>query len=413
MNRRAFFITAGIGCFLLIALVALAGVAVLYLPAQVTTITRSTQVEQVQTAFPGAEATQENIPTLTPMVVMETSQITPTTQSAQTSLPEEFKGLYEQLTPGVVNIRVFVQQGSRSGQGEGSGFILDDQGHIVTNNHVVDQAYRVTVIFHNGFEESAQIIGTDADSDLAVLKVESLPDNAHPLSLGDSDQVQPGEWVMAIGNPFGLGGSMSVGVVSATGRTIPSGAASFRIPQAIQTDAAINPGNSGGPLLNLSGEIIGVNAQIASGSSGTNSGVGFAIPANIVRRVVPVLIESGQYQWPWLGVTGGSVNLLIMQANNLDTQQGAYIHQVVSGGPAAQAGLQGTTGTTEVDGIETFVGGDVVIAIDGRQVNDWSDLLVDIAFHQVGDQVELTILRDGQRQTVQVTLQARPENVQQ
>jgi S1-C subfamily serine protease len=201
---------------------------------------------------------------------------------------------------------------------------------------------------------------------------------------------------------------MSLGVVSAVGRTIPTGVTPFSIPQAIQTDAAINPGNSGGPLINLRGEVVGVNAQIATGGGPANAGVGFAIPANIVRRVAPVLIETGSYQWPWLGIEGGSVNLTTMDANNLDTQQGAYIHHVVPNSPADKAGLRGSSGETEIAGLNVPLGGDVVIAADGKPVADFSDLLVDIAFKNPGDEMELTIIRDGRRRQVTVKLVPRP-----
>jgi 2-alkenal reductase len=295
-----------------------------------------------------------------------------------------------------------------TGQGAGSGFILDDEGHIVTNNHVVAEAEEVTAIFYDGFEAQAEIVGTDEDSDLAVIKVDELPEGTRPLTIGNSDSVQPGDWVIAIGNPFRLGGSMSLGIVSAVGRAIPSGVTPFRIPQAIQTDAAINPGNSGGPLLNLEGQVIGVNAQIASGSGGANAGVGFAIPANAVRRVAPALIEEGVYQWPWLGVSGGSVNLLLQEANDLQVQQGAYIVEVTEGGPAAEAGIQGAAGARELMGMDVPVGGDVVLEADGEAITDFSDLLARVAFKRPGDAVELTILRDGERQQVTVALAVRP-----
>jgi 2-alkenal reductase len=311
----------------------------------------------------------------------------------------------------VVSIRVYVQRGGTTGQGAGSGFVLDNEGHIVTNNHVVAEAEVVTVIFNNGFEVRAEIVGTDADSDLAVVQVEEMPDGMAPLPLAESGTAEPGDWVVAIGNPFSLGGSMSLGIVSAVGRAIPSGATPFRIPRAVQTDAAINPGNSGGPLLNLDGEVVGVNAQIASGGSGVNSGVGFAIPSEVVRRVVPALIEEGAYPWPWLGVSGLPVNLLVQEANNLPVQQGAYIAQVVDGGPADEAGLQGATGTEAILGSDIPVGGDVVIEADGGPVADFTDLLDYVAFQQPGDTIELTILRDGERQQVTVELAARPEGL--
>ena len=325
---------------------------------------------------------------------------------AQVSLVD----LHNQLNPGVVNIQVLLQQGGTTGGAEGSGFIIDKAGHIITNNHVVEGAYQVTIIFYNGLEEEAQIVGTDVYSDLAVLKVDKLLGDAHPLDLGDSDKVETGQWVVAIGNPFGLTSSMSVGIVSAVGRTIPSGATRFSIPQSIQTDAAINPGNSGGPLLDLSGQVIGVNAQIQTSGTQANSGVGFAIPSNIVRMVAPMLIQEGVYQWPWLGVTGGSLNLMSMQANNLDVQQGAYIDTVEPGGPAEKAGMQGSSGTKQVNGVPVPVGGDVVVAIDGKPVNNFDDLLVAVAFRKPGETVTLTILRNGNRQQVPVTLAPRPES---
>ncbi|OGO20441.1 MAG: hypothetical protein A2Z14_00865 [Chloroflexi bacterium RBG_16_48_8] len=200
---------------------------------------------------------------------------------------------------------------------------------------------------------------------------------------------------------------MTVGIVSAVGRMLPTGVTAFSIPQAIQTDAAINPGNSGGPLLNLRGEIIGVNAQIAASGTGTNSGVGFAIPSNIVRLVVPVLIERGEYQWPWLGVEGTDVTLSLAIANELDSQGGAYINGVVDGGPAASAGLRGSVGTELVEGLAVPVGGDVVIEADGKPINFFSDLLVAVAFKNPGDTIELTIIRDGVRQQIGVELAPR------
>ena len=324
--------------------------------------------------------------------------------------PDLLVNLYKQLNPGVVSIQVHIERGPISGSAAGSGVILDNAGHIVTNNHVVAGATQVTVIFYNAIEAEARIVGTDDDSDLAVIQVDRLPEGAHPLPLGDSDQVQVGEWVVAIGNPFGLSGSMTVGIVSAVGRMIPS-ETPFTIPQAIQTDAAINPGNSGGPLLNLRGEVIGVNAQIATGGSPASAGVGFAIPSNVVRLVVPALIERGAYDWPWLGIQGTSVNLFIMRANRLETQQGAYIESVIQGSPADRAGLRGSTGSRVVSGLEVPVGGDVIIEADGRPIRDFSDLLGAVAFKRPGDPLTLTILRAGQRQQVTVTLAPRPQSL--
>jgi 2-alkenal reductase len=362
--------------------------------------------------IPDTGANQQPVPTLTLAPAAAQSEQPSQEQSppgAAEVRPSVLANLYNQLNPGVVSIQVYVEQQGLSGVGAGSGFILDDQGHIVTNNHVVAEAQQVTAIFYNGIEANAEVVGTDPESDLAIIRVDQLPEGAHAISLGDSDQVQIGEWVLAIGNPFGLGSSMTVGIVSAKGRVIPTGVTPFSIPQAIQTDAPINPGNSGGPLMNMNGEVIGVNAQIAVNNGvNANAGVGFAIPANIVRRVAPALIETGTYHWPWLGIEGDSVNLAIMEANNLNDQQGAYIHQVIPNGPADQAGLRGSTGTSQVGGLEVPVGGDVVVEANGAPIREFSDLLVQTAFSQVGDPIQLSIIRDGQRQEITVELAARP-----
>lgn len=327
--------------------------------------------------------------------------------------PGALTELYQRVFPGVVTIQVFVETQMGFGGGAGSGFVLNEDGYIVTNNHVVAQAELVTVSFFNGIEVEAEVVGTDDDSDLAVIRVDNMPEGVVPLPLGDSDSVQVGEWVVAIGNPFELSGSMTVGIVSAVGREIESGVTPFSIPQAIQTDAAINPGNSGGPLLNLDGEVIGVNAQIATGGAViANAGVGFAIPSNIVRRVAPSLIEFGAYTWPWMGVTGDSVNLAIQQANDLPGQNGAYIHTVIGGSPADQAGLQGSTGTRIVSGIEVPTGGDVVIEANGQPIHDFTDLLVLTSNSTPGQELDLTVIRNGEQVTVPLTLGARPSNGQ-
>ena len=414
-NRRGLAVL--LGCAALIIVLGAIIFALFLFPLQVL---RAQNIPNkiIGPTFSQAAATGEPqavIPTLTPS---SNPTVQSVTSNAPSALPNGTLGdlttLYEQLNPGVVNIQVYLQdeQGVLAGQGAGSGFVLDDAGHIVTNNHVVAQASQVTAVFFNNIERSAEVVGTDDDSDLAVIKVNDLPQGVHPLPLGDSSKVKVGQWVIAIGNPFGQQSSMSIGIVSAVGRTIPSGVTPFAISQAIQTDAAINPGNSGGPLLNLQGEVVGVNAQIATGGNNANSGVGFAIPVNVVRQVAPVLIEKGAYQWPWLGVQGGTVNLVIMQANNLSTQEGAYIDEVVSGGPADKAGLHGSTSSKKVEGLEVPVGGDVVTAVDGQPVVDFSDLLATVATKHPNDQIELTIVRNGQEQKVTLTLEPRPDNFQ-
>jgi S1-C subfamily serine protease len=399
-KRKVFFIAAGLGCLGLIVILALGAATLYFLPLSVQWARTSQEItpEPTWTLVPGAAATQEVIPTFTPPP-----------PASRTDVEQSFAPLYGELNPGVVNIQVFVQREGVSGAGAGSGFILSEEGYIVTNHHVVAPADRITVIFYDGTEAEARLIGSDADSDLAVIQVDELVAGAHPLPLGDSDEVEVGEWVVAIGNPFGLGSSMTLGIVSAVGRTIPSADRTFGIPEAIQTDAAINPGNSGGPLMNLEGQVIGINAQIASGGSQANAGVGFAIPANTARRVTPVLIESGAFQWPWLGIRGSSVNLIVAAANNLPTRRGAYIHAVVPGGPAEEAGLQGSSGVERVDGLEVPVGGDVVVEADGEPVSDFSALLVAVSDKRPDDTIELTILRDGERRQIAVELAPRPE----
>jgi 2-alkenal reductase len=380
-----------------------------------------------------AESAQRVLAETTAQVVLPTTTPTPvqtkvpanqaqpqqTSFTAQTDGAQQLaasanllSGRYGQLSPGVVNIEVLIQSATEGeGVGAGSGFILDNQGHIVTNNHVVAGATLVLVNFATGLQAEAQVLGTDDDSDLAVVQVSELPTGTFPLPLADSSQVQVGDWAIAIGNPFGLGGSMTLGIVSAIGRSIPSGATQYNIPEAIQTDAAINPGNSGGPLFNLAGQVIGVNAQILTGGAEANTGVGFAIPSNVVKLVAPALIQDGAYQWPWLGISGSSINLVIAEANKLPSQQGAYITTVVPDSPAAQAGLQGSSDETTVRGLTVPVGGDVVVEADGNPVANFTALLDYIAFHQPGDTIVFTVLRNGERQQVSVTLAARPDEV--
>jgi len=401
MNKRYMPWLVGGGCLLLTASLVFSVVIGLLLSNGAVSLGRAGEENNA----PPAREEQAAIPT--PTVGEPLAGEEPFAPTQQISA-DTFNGLYQQLHPGVVNIQVLVES---LGEGAGSGFVYDDQGYIVTNNHVIAGASRVIVTFYDGFETEAQVIGTDEYSDLAVIQVDELPEGTHPLPLGDSTQVQPGEWVVAIGNPFGLGGSMSVGIVSAVGRSISSGVAAFDIPEAIQTDAAINPGNSGGPLLNMQGEVIGVNAQIATSGVAANAGVGFAIPARAVAQVVPSLIRDGSYVWPWLGVRGNSIDLFTAQANQLERQQGAYIHYIEPDGPAAQAGLQGSTETRLVQGLEVPVGGDVIIAVDGRPIRDFTDLLAEIAYKQPNDTVEFTILRNGEERTVTATLAPRPSTI--
>lgn len=304
---------------------------------------------------------------------------------------------------------------------QGSGFVYDKEGHIITNNHVVANATRVTVIFSDDTEAKAEVVGTDPGSDLAVIKVDVDPDRLQPVTIGNSDNLQVGQLVAAIGNPFGLSGSMTTGVISGLGRTLPGGATSpsgvaFNIPDIIQTDTAINPGNSGGPLLNLSGEVIGVNTAIQlNGNSGFGTtpsfgGISYVVPANIVTQVVPQLIENGEITYPWLGISGTTLTDDLALAMDLPVEQnGVLVYEVIEDGPAAAAGLQGSDEQTTIDGFTAIVGGDVITRMNDEVINNFDDLLTYIVRQtSVGQTVTLEIIRDGETRTVEVTLLARP-----
>lgn len=351
--------------------------------------------------------------TTPPTPVAEVVQVNPATNPSEITLvsneDQVLVDLYARLNPSVLNITVFLSQdGVLQTYAQASGFVYDDQGHIITNAHVVHGVDAVQVTFSDGLIRDASIVAEDLFSDLAVIKVE-LPAGVSLIPLGNMDELAVGQTVVAIGNPFGLEGTLTRGIISALGRTIPTMTA-YDIPQAIQTDAAINPGNSGGPLLNLKGEVIGVNAQIeTSGSSASNLGVGFAVPVSILRRVVPALIDTGHYDWPWLGVSGNTVLPALVKAMSLPVEQGAYVGAVTEGGPAQAAGLIGATGTVNQDGIEVGVGGDIITAIDGQPVKTFDDMLVYLSLQtSPGQQVTLTILRDGKYQDVKLTLGTRP-----
>jgi 2-alkenal reductase len=365
-------------------------------------------------ATPGlrSASTKQSIPTAT-----IAPQPPLTTGSGATNTSEEaLVALYERVNPGVVAILITASDGS---SGQGSGFVYDMDGHIITNLHVVDGAETIEVDFPSGYKAEGELIATDQDSDLAVVKVNAPAEELHPLPLGDSDQIKVGQTVIAIGNPFGLDGTMTRGIISAKGRTLDSlrqtsSGASFSVGDIIQTDASINPGNSGGPLINLNGEVIGINRAIrttnydSTTGEALNSGIGFAVSINIVRRVVPVLISEGRYDYPYLGVTARpQLTLAEVKALGLDRNTGAYILEVASGGPAAKAGLRG--GKTETSIPELYAGGDLIIGVDGRPVNVFGDLLSYLMNNKSpGDQVVITIVRDNQEKEVTVTLDKRP-----
>jgi S1-C subfamily serine protease len=323
--------------------------------------------------------------------------------------------IYQRVSPGVVYIQVTTDQGG----GEASGFVYDTEGHIVTNYHVVDGATTIEVDFPSGFKAYGKVVGTDLDSDIAVIKVDGQASDFTPLPLGDSEQVKVGQTVVAIGNPFGYSGSMTVGIVSAKGRTLdsehlaPDGTSFYSAGDMIQTDAAINPGNSGGPLLDMNGDVIGVNRAIVSTSSiagGTpsSSGIGFAVPVNMVKRVVPSLIKNGSYDYPYLGISSiPELNLALQAELKLPQATGAYVTNVVKGGPSDLGGLLG--GTIPTSDPNLMAGGDLIIAVDGQPVMVFGNLLSYIQNNKgPGDTVVFTVIRDNQQKEVSVTLGKRP-----
>jgi 2-alkenal reductase len=304
--------------------------------------------------------------------------------------------LYRRVNPSVVHILVYTSRNDPQPLGSGSGFIFDQAGRIVTNNHVVEDGNVFEVIFADGSRKRADVVGRDVDSDLAVIGVDGLPQSASPVVMGDSNTLQVGQLVIAIGNPFGQQGSMSLGIVSGVNRSLESqrsldfSSGSYSLPEVIQTDAPINPGNSGGPLLNLSGQVVGVNSAIRS-STGVNSGVGFSIPVNAVRRIIPTLIEEGSYHY-----------LNLQEQYGLSQVAGAYVTRVEPNSPASDAGL---VAAQEGDG----VGGDLIVAVDGQPVRDTEELISYLVFNaDVGQTIELSVLRNGQMTTVPLTLGERP-----
>jgi S1-C subfamily serine protease len=332
--------------------------------------------------------------------------------TAQTSGPLSVSQIYQRASSGVVEILATMSGSNPSpfpfGQGgqqaQGSGFVYDDAGHVVTNDHVVDGADSVTVKFSNGAAYKAHVVGTDASTDLAVLQVDAPKSLLHSLALGDSSAVKVGDGVVAIGSPFGLENSVTSGIVSGLNREITA-PNNFAIDGAIQTDAAINHGNSGGVLLNTSGQVIGVTAQIKS-ESGGNEGVGFAIPSNTVRSVVVQLISSGKVAHAYLGVSIETIPADV--AGPLGTPAGAEVTQVRSGTPAAKANLHGATGSKSANGLSYPTGGDVITQVDGQRITNADQLRNLIDGKRPGEKVSITYVRNGSEHTVQVTLATRP-----
>ena len=390
------------------------------------------------------DAPTTRVPISAPVMAV-TPAIPPTLAPSPTPLPPELIAeadaeelllinIYERVSPSVVSIQAvksvedfehpalpegiptpeFPDEPFRQ-EGEGSGIVVDVQGHIVTNNHVVADTTELMVTLYDGTTLPATVVGVDPDSDLAVIKVDAPPESLRPITWGDSDQVRVGQRAVAIGNPFGYENTLTSGIISGLSRSLPA-VTRYRIPDIIQTDAAINPGNSGGPLLNSQGEAIGVNSAIVPNfnSLGERSflGVGFAIPANLAQRVVPVLIEKGEYAHPWIGFRGMDVLPEVAAAMDLPEASGALVIGVIPGSPADEARLRGGNREVEIMGQPITVGGDVIVAINDFGVRRFDDILSYLSRRaEVGQAVELTIIRDGEMRTVTVTLGERPKNL--
>ena len=366
-----------------------------------------------------SEPTPTPRPAPTPTTRPPTTSLVPTAAQALPSanqLEAQIVGLYEEAGPSVVFISSTVIQYDFFMQpvpqeGSGSGFVYDRQGHIVTNYHVVADATEVSVAFSDKQSYPAEIVGQDPSTDLAVIRVNAanLPP---PLPVADSDALRVGQFVIAIGNPFGLESTLTLGIISALGRVIESPNGRF-IGEAIQTDAAINPGNSGGPMLNLQGEVIGVNSQIIS-PSGASAGIGFAVSANTVRRVVPELIARGSYPHPWLGVNILSITSDVKAALEelgmpIPVDAGVLVTEIVPGGPADSGGIHGGDRVVQAGSVEVALGGDIIVAVNGVPVASGQDLTTYLDTKtRVGQAVEVTVVRNGREERLSVTLEERP-----
>lgn len=368
----------------------------------------------------------------TPVEALPVSIANDTSPTVPTPLPADMiaeadadylllSNVYERTIPGVVNIEAAPDSSSSGDTSRGSGFVFDTQGHIITSAHVVKDAREIRVTFNSGYVASARLIGIDTYSDLGVVKVDVSMDKLHPLSRGNSDDVRVGQRAIAIGNPFGLSSSMSVGIVSGLGRTLRSAALidaaalpGFQNPSIIQTDTPINPGNSGGPLLNSQGEVIGVNTAIRT-ESGVFQGVGFAVPARTVERVVPEIIASGSVNYAWMGISvapedNGFGVAGLAEALKLPVDQGVLVRGVTVGSPADKSGLKGGTQVIDVRGQPVCTGGDIIVAINTQYVRNMDELVSYLVMHSApGDTVILRVVRDRQTFDVPMTLEARPK----
>ena len=348
-------------------------------------------------------------PTAVP-IIPAASPVLPASAINPAESNERLVALYAQVLPGVVAINTTTALGT--------GFVFDSNGHIVTNQHVVDGTNEVEISFSSGYKAYGTVIGSDSDADVAVIKVDAPDDQIHPLALGNSDTLQVGQSVVAIGNPFGLNGTMTLGIVSGLGRTQFAHASAdggfFSTADIIQTDAAINPGNSGGPLFNMDGEVVGVNQSIRTDNvdqttgNAVNSGVGFSISINLVKRVAEGLIRDGKYEYPYLGISSSSeLGLAEIQALGLPTFTGAYVLTVTPGGPADKAGIRAGDKPTSIPTLNA--GGDIITAIDGQAITNFDDLLSYMLTNKSpGDNAVLTVIRDGQSMDIPVALEKRP-----
>ncbi len=398
MNRLLARLAAVLALF---ALLACAPLGTAFVP-RLATPTAQPQSQVVQAA------TNTPIPTITPFptVSISASQGLAELKASDAALAD----LYDRTKNSVEYIAVQQTTAMGTGIASGSCWVWDKEGHLVTNNHVVAGASKVLVQFGNSLQVQATVVGTDPDSDLAVVKVDVPADVLQPLPLGDSAQLRVGQRAIAIGNPFGFERTMTSGIVSAIGRVSqqPSG---YSLPNLIQIDTPVNPGNSGGPLFNVDGQVIGVTESIYS-QTGEFAGIAFAIPIDTVKKVVPSLIATGKYTHPYIGITGLGLDAITAQLLNLPVTHGALVEAVVPGGPADKAGIRAGTQQITVPGVTRpiTVGGDIITGIGGKQVETMDDLITAIDSYNVGDTVPITILRNGQTLTVNVTLEARPSN---
>ncbi len=330
---------------------------------------------------------------------------------AKTEDEENNISIYREVGPGVVNITSVVVQrdfffNPIPREGAGSGSIIDTNGHILTNHHVIRDSTKLEVTLSDGSKWPAKFVGADPDNDLAVIKVDAPKEKLTVIPMGDSSELQIGQKVLAIGNPFGLGQTLTTGIISSLGRSIRSEAGTL-IEDVIQTDAAINPGNSGGPLLDSKGRIIGINSAIIS-PTGASVGIGFAIPANTAKRIIPELISKGHVSYPWIGASVYPLIPEFAKVLGVKVERGAVIAEVVGGGPADRAGLRGGNRRVQVGNSVIPVGGDVITEMDGKKVISSDDLIRMIRDHRPGDRVELKALRRGNFLRIKVTLGEKP-----